>query len=119
MKPINAIKDDDGRVISFDIDREHWLRGKDESALYSKKFDAFCCLGFYSVACGKTLEACNGILFPSEILDDKSEWLWTGVAYPIEMQLADINDRRDLDDAAREALIKAEFAKHGVMVNFV
>jgi hypothetical protein len=139
MKPLNVIKNEEGKVTSFDIDRKHWHRGNSKrpngknSSLWDNEEDTYCCLGFYSLACGAEKERLDEVSVPSELFnyDEPAcalykalEWLDVGysdgefVVSPCE-NLIQTNDSKFISDELREADIKAYFREQGITVNFV
>lgn len=133
MKPLNVIKDENDKVVSFDIDREFWFRGnpvrpnKHSSSLLDSDEGTLCCLGFYSLACGYKREEILNVSWPSELprnhpMQDKIEWLINpedDFGDMPEHIIGNINDNTKLSGEEREQAIKNSFANQGITVNFV
>lgn len=113
------------------IDRSKWLRGKRNGRLL-RDDGMMCCLGFLGVSCGIAPEQMLGLMRPdSEAVATAPwpEWLmspnqtagWDGgerCSAEAEL-LMGRNDDDDIEEAERERLVAAVFAKHGVEVRFV
>lgn len=116
------------------IDRDKWLRGTGDGALYLG--GAMCCLGFLGRACGIGVEDLYGIGCPSGLQDGqakKHRKVWElmnnsletprkvldDLASDVEAIFIAINDSTLIGDKKRERLLTKEFAKIGVEVEFV
>src|SRR3954467_11077611 len=79
---LNIVKDEEGKVISFDIDRRFWVRGEDDegSSLLNRKA-TMCCLGHYARACGVSKVDSYQEAFPLGVyrrskLPEQMRWLF-------------------------------------------
>ena len=121
---------------SFVIDRKRWLRVKQDenteaSVLFSSDSKKMCCLGFYSRACGVSINTLRGKATPEDIyenvlheptkknyekkiailLDDSSDSFFSN-------SLMSANDNYDTSDSEKEASIKKIFAEKKIKVTF-
>lgn len=102
------------------IDRSRWLRGEGggESALLRQADKKMCCLGFFGLACGVPSESMLDKGEPAAVeMDAKS--LWPPWLEGSVHRLIETNDAENLTDGEREMGIAAEFAAHGVEVEFI
>lgn len=129
-KILNVIKDEKGRVISFDIDRRFWVRGKDnEGSSLLNRIGKMCCLGHYARACNVSKVDIYQEAYPSGVrrknkLPEQMLWLFeddnlSDNRDQFQMTLANINDDETLKQSDRERRIKRKFARKGITVNFV
>lgn len=123
---LNVVKDDKGKVVSFDIDRRYWSRGAGGSSLLNDEGE-MCCLGFYSLACGVKFDSIDYVSYPHGIRGKRPRQMdWLFALSPFkndrnesEYALANLNDKEDVRNSDRERKIKRRFARAGVTVNFV
>lgn len=113
------------------IDRQKWDRGRSPSldqpiALLSDS--GMCCLGFFALSCGYTEEEITDIAAPSDLNNPSRIPDW--MIYKNEIfdtwedsiscqNLMGINDDTKITDTKREELIRMEFAKNDVEVEFI
>src|SRR4051812_21086419 len=79
---LNIVKDEEGKVISFDIDRRFWVRGEDdEGSSLLNRSGKMCCLGHYARACGVSKVDIYQEAFPLGVyrkrkLPEQMRWLF-------------------------------------------
>lgn len=123
---------------TFTIDRQTWLRGEggDRSYLYRSQDGRKCCLGFYGMACGVSVEQMRNVDSPVK-LANKLEAIPDGMEWLIQQEgdtdenmpdwwhtkdtraLMHINDDEDLLETEREAQITEMFLAQGITITFI
>lgn len=130
----NVIKDKNGKVIEFTINRRWWMHKSVEeggSLLLDSESNRKCCLGFYGLACGVDREQIKDIgdycgTDDPNSLPEQLNWLWKKLDHPwvkygetkLAEKLVKANDAKNLKLAEKESKIKKLFAKKGIKVNF-
>lgn len=111
-------------ITEFTIKRSEWLHGEGavRSYLLRREDGKKCCLGFYSLACGLEIANIAGSSTPLSIANLPAEMKWL-MKDPgrseVARKLMARNDRRDLNEEARERGIADLFASQGIKVTFV
>ena len=111
------------------IKRSEWLRGeKYNSFLIRPSDNKKCCLGFLGLACKVPSKVMIGMSCPESLRYEKQRKKFPALYFresnPILLrsdigdQIVTINDREDLSDSAREALLIELFKKIDVNVVF-
>lgn len=112
------------------IDRNKWQRGESDSKafLFRSETGKMCCLGFYGIACGLTVEQLSDKPAPCDVaceqqgdaweklLNRKHEQLWNS---SITNDLMIENDHEERKESIRERRIAELFASIGVEVEFI
>ena len=124
---MKVVKDVNGNVVKFTINRKTWLRGNPNTSVMRNQHGSMCCLGHFARACGipattlvdKTtpgLMRIWGIKLPSQIEDALTERKvshYSGETYIVNSDLAsefiEANDKKDTPQAKRERKIKELF----------
>jgi len=117
-------------ITEFTVKRSEWLRGGldlKKSKLMNDMGER-CCLGFLGQACGINDKNMIGLYRPYETytLNKSGYGLWPAflVDYDNEINTSScnaimaVNDSYYYSDAKREELLKKEFKKHGITINF-
>lgn len=109
---------------TFTIERKSWARGAGDASLFDPGTGLKCCLGFYALSCGLTLEqiALEGDPHDvRDILPSEAHWLIRPELKNSRdaLRLMAINDTPIAKEADREAKIVEIFAEHGVKPVFV
>lgn len=124
------------RAMKLTITREQWLRGNGvESALRRPEDGKMCCLGFFALACGMSVDEIQNFGDPSDTVGETLlKWpQWLVRELPPEDDelyaswhntdecgnLIEANDSKEIEEPDRERKIAALFADHGVEVEFV
>lgn len=117
--------------MNFKIDRKLWLRGEGatKSALIREADGKMCCLGFFGIACGLSVNDLMGQKQPSDVKGYPS-WLMSTYTNEFDKlnhtgcsmdchNLMSNNDTDGIDDNERERRIISSFANNDVQVEFV
>lgn len=110
----------------FKINRKEWLRGEghSDSSLLRLEDQKMCCLGFYALAKGINKKHIECIPCPDELVCKNGEPMMkemvndSGENNSMCQYLMEANDCEDMQDNKREFIIKEQFAKLGVEVEF-
>lgn len=109
--------------MKYVVDRKKWYRGKGSRYSQLLRTDGMrCCIGFVGQQCGigdrDLLGRLGAVNAPSTLWP---KWFFVRHASSArDLILAyNLNDRRRMSDADREAALKALFAKHGDELEFV
>ncbi len=111
------IREDDGIVFRFVVDRSRWGRGGGEGngTLLNSVTGKMCCLGFACLAAGHSAEEIDDMRMPSDIEPPLLPRYGTSAIALV----AQINDFEGFDDVDREARIIEVLADIGIAVSFV
>ena len=108
------------------VSRKRWLRGEgsDKSMLLRPLDDKMCCLGFLACQVGAREEDIRDKTEPESPFS--SGWEWPSWMFDsskplvgLRYRLMTINDDASLSEEQRESILKEEFAKVGVEVEFI
>lgn len=108
------------------IDRTKWLRGEgsERSYLLRTEDGKYCCLGFFSIACGLTDEQISNIHSPIDLTDQVNDPNFEkllekpGNSY-FAYKLMDLNDLQTITEQGRELELTSMFAEEGIEVEFI
>lgn len=119
------------------IERSRWLRGENDgkgnpAEPTLRDFDGnMCCLGFYCLALGVTINDMLEIPDPQHLIDATGDKFKDSLKYLVKstsdkvdntkicVELMDVNDSYEKTEGMRERGIRARFKKMGVNVTFV
>lgn len=120
---MKIVKDEDGKVIEFTINRRYWLNGSNAYfGLLCDEFNNKCCLGHYGKACGMPKKELlgKGLYNGINPIPKQMEWLVNENPADtlIVSNLVNANDSLRLKVKEREEKIIELFAKKGIKVIF-
>lgn len=111
------------------IDRTKWLRGEDSEDSYLLRIsdNKMCCLGFYSLAKGCSIEDIRGCQEPPDVPKSleifpelcKGQNEYYSTPSKLARDMMNVNDNTEMTDAVRESKLAEHFKSIGVEVEFI
>ena len=112
-------------IKKFKINRKNWLRGGKARSCLLNRDGYMCCLGFYSLARGINRQYILEKACPSELINKNHDFMLPEFVNlkvendnELSTRLMSINDSISTSDIHKEKLIKKNFKKLGVKVEF-